>query len=329
MAIGWIVGIVTSILTVASFIFGGIKWYVGVEEKNYGRSDDSKSNGKKMIKNGITFVLLGVVLLFTFILVPFSFHTVDTGEVAVVKHLGEAKEVKTPGLSYDFWMTNTYEYINTQTQELAIETMAYSSDAQVMTIQMTAQYQMRGDKAVDIVKQYGNAEALKSRITSIIIETPKSVVSKRTAMDIIANRGKITPEVEAAIIESIGEDYFVDITKVTITNIDFSDAFESAVEDKMIAEQTKLKADYENQTKIAQAEADAEAKLKAAQAEIEIAKANAEAKKIAAEAEAEANRAIQNSITDKILEKQYLEKWDGKLPGVVAGEDVSMILPGN
>lgn len=326
MAIGWIVGIVTFILTVASFIFGGIKWHAGVEEANYGRSSDSESNGKKMVKSGITFVLLGVVLLFTFILVPFSFHTVDTGEVAVVKRLGEAKEVKTPGLSYDFWMTNTYEYINTQTQELAIETMAYSSDAQVMTIQMTAQYQMRGDKAVDIVKQYGNAEALKSRITSIITETPKSVVSKRTAMDIIANRGEITPEVEAAIVESIGEDYFVNITKVTITNIDFSDAFESAVEDKMIAEQTKLKADYENQTKIAQAAADAEAKLKAAQAEIEIAKANAEAKKIAAEAEAEANRTIQNSITDKILEKQYLDKWDGKLPEVVAGDNTGIMI---
>lgn len=326
MAIGWIVGIVTFILMVASFIFGGIKWYAGFEEANYGRSSDSESNGKKMIKNGITFVLLGVVLLFTFILVPFSFHTVDTGEVAVVKHLGEAKEVKTPGLSYDFWMTNTYEYINTQTQELSIETMAYSSDAQVMTIQMTIQYQMRGDKAVDIVKQYGNAEALKSRITSIITETPKSVVSKRTAMDIIANRGEITPEVQNAIIESVNENYYVTINKVTITNIDFSDAFENAVEEKMIAEQAKLKADYENQTKIAQAAADAEAKLKAAQAEIEIAKANAEAKKIAAEAEAEANRTIQNSITDKILEKQYLEKWDGKLPNVVAGDDTGIMI---
>ena len=309
MAIGIILAIV--------FIIVGIVGAV-VAAKGF----DDYNNVKGFIGVGII-----VAMVLCFILIPFSFHTVDTGEVAVVKHLGEAKEVKDPGLSYDFWMTNTYEYINTQTQELTIETMAYSSDAQVMTIQMTVQYNMCGDKAVEIVKQYGNAEALKSRITSIITETPKSVVSKRTAMDIIANRGEITPEVEAAIVESIGEDYFVNITKVTITNIDFSDAFESAVEEKMIAEQTKLKADYENQTKIAKAEADAEAKLKAAQAEIEIEKANAEAKKIAAEAEAEANRLVQNSITDKILEKQYLEKWNGALPNVVAGEDASIMIP--
>ena len=309
MAIGIILAIV--------FIIVGIVGAV-VAAKGF----DDYNSVKGFIGVGII-----VAMVLCFILIPFSFHTVDTGEVAVVKHLGEAKEVKTPGLSFDFWVTNSYEYINTQTQEITIETMAYSSDAQVMTIQMTVQYNMCGDKAVEIVKQYGNAEALKSRITSIITETPKSVVSNRTAMDIIANRGEITPEVEAAIVESIGEDYLVNITKVTNTNIDFSDAFESAVEEKMIAEQTKLKADYENQTKIAKAEADAEAKLKAAQAEIEIEKANAEAKKIAAEAEAEANRLVQNSITDKILEKQYLDKWNGALPNVVAGEDASIMVP--
>ena len=308
MAIGIILGIV--------FVVAGI---ISIWVTISGFDDNNTTKG-------IVGLILTLVMVVGFILIPFSFHTVDTGEVAVIKRFGEAKEVKTPGLSFDLWVTNTYEYINTQTQELTIETMAYSSDAQVMTIQMTVQYNMCGDKAVEIVKQYGNAEALKSRITSIITETPKSVVSKRTAMDIIANRGEITPEVESAIIESIGEDYFVNITKVTITNIDFSDAFESAVEDKMIAEQAKLKADYENQKKIAQAEADAEAKLKAAQAEIEIEKANAEAKKIAAEAEAEANRIVQNSITDKILEKLYLEKWDGKLPEVVAGEDTGIMI---
>lgn len=308
MAIGIILGIVFAVAVIIS---------IWVSISGFGDCNNTK---------GIVGLILTLVMAVGFILIPFSFHTVDTGEVAVIKQFGDAKGVKTPGLSFDLWVTNTYEYINTQTQELTIETMAYSSDAQVMTIQMTVQYNMCGDKAVEIVKQYGNAEALKSRITSIITETPKSVVSKRTAMDIIANRGEITPEVQNAIIEAIDDNYYVTINKVTITNIDFSDAFETAVEEKMIAEQTKLKADYENQTKIAQAAADAEAKLKAAQAEIDIAKANAKAKKIAAEAEAEANRTIQNSITDKILEKQYLDRWDGKLPEVVAGDDTGIMI---
>jgi regulator of protease activity HflC (stomatin/prohibitin superfamily) len=144
-------------------------------------------------------------------------------------------------------------------------------------------------------------------------------------MDIIADRAAMSPAAEAAIKDAIGDSYFVNVHTVVLTNIDFSDAFELAVEDKMVAEQAKLKADYENETKVAKAEADAQAKLKAAQAEIDIAKAEAEALKIAAEAEAEANYIIDKSITDKIIEKIMADTWDGKLPVVVG--DGEYILP--
>ena len=153
----------------------------------------------------------------------------------------------------------------------------------------------------------------------------KAVLSAYKAMDIIANRATISPAVEQAIKDAIGEEYFVNVTAVVLTNIDFSDAFELAVEEKMIAEQAKLKADYENQTKVAQAEAEAEAKLKAAQAEIEIAKAQAEALKIAAEAEAAANKTLADSITPEIIEKILADTWNGELPKVV-GEG-GFILP--
>ena len=146
-------------------------------------------------------------------------------------------------------------------------------------------------------------------------------------MDIIANRASISPAVEDAIKEAVGEEYFVNVNTVVLTNIDFSDAFEQAVEDKMIAEQAKLKAEYENEKKVAQAEAEAAAKLKEAEAEIEIAKAQAEAKKIAAEAEAEANRLLENSLTPNVLHDKYLAKWNGVLPSVVAGEDVGIMIP--
>lgn len=254
-------------------------------------------------------VLLCLVSIIAFIIVPFSFHTVDSGEVAVVKTFGEVKETKGPGLNYDFWMTKKYVYINTKTQELTIKTAAYSSDAQVMDLEMTVQYQALGDQATNIVKEYGNLKALTSRITSIATEAPKSVVSQRTAMDIIANRGSITPEVEAAIIEAIGDKYYISINKVTITNIDFSDAFEQAVEDKMVAEQAKLKAEYENEKKLAQAEADAKAKI------------------MAAEAEKQANELLEKSLTDKILQEMYIDKWDGKLPQVVTDGNTIMQIP--
>lgn len=308
MAIGIITGIVIAILAIVAFAACGA--FAG------------EYTGASVVS-----CLVGIALVIAFLIVPFSFHTVSSGQVAVVKHLGKIEEVKTAGTHYDLWVTHSYVKYDTKVQNLESQTMAYSSDAQTMDIQMTIQYQILTDKVVDIATQYGKLNVLENRITSIAIEKTKSVLSAHKAMDIIANRASISPAVEAAIKEAIGDEYFVNITAVVLTNIDFSDAFELAVEEKMIAEQAKLKADYENQTKIAMAEAEAEAKLKAAKAEIEIAKAQAEAKKIAAEAEAEANKIIDESITDKIIEKIYADRWDGKLPTVVGNGDY--ILPGD
>ena len=308
MAIGIIIGIVLAVLTFVAFAYSGYNF----EEKNSGR--------------GVIGFVLGIVLLVAFILVPFSFHSVDTGEVAVVKRLGKIIDVKEAGVHYDFWMTHKYMKYDAKVQNMDATTMAYSSDAQTMDIAMTIQYQIMSDKVTDIATHYGSLDILESRIESIAIEKCKAVLSAYKAMDIIANRATISPAVEKAIMDAVGEEYFVNIVTVVLTNIDFSDSFELAVEEKMIAEQAKLKAQYENETKVAQAEAEAEAKLKAAQAEIEIAKARAEALKIEAEAEAEANKTIAESLTDEILNKMLAEAWNGELPDVV-GSDGKYILP--
>lgn len=305
------IGIITGIIIVLFIIAAGAVMFNCAD----------KDNGTGAVI--AAFVCLALVI--SFLIVPFSFHTVKTGQVAVVEHLGEAKEVKTAGTSFAFWMTNKYKKYDTKVQNLDIETAAYSSDAQTMNLQMTVQYQIMSDKVMDIAKQYGTLKTLSSRIQSIGIEKAKSVLSTYKAMDIIANRAAMSPSVEESIKNAVGEEYFVNIVAVVITNIDFSDSFENAVEEKMIAEQSKLKAEYENQTKVAQAEAEAQAKIKASQAEIEIAKAQAEAKKIAADGEAEANRIVSESLTKDILDKMLVESWDGKMPSVVGNGDY--ILP--
>lgn len=45
-----------------------------------------------------------------------------------------------------------------------------------------------------------------------------------------------------------------------------------------------------------------------------------------AEAKAEANRILSESLTDEVLRQQYYEKWDGKLPSVMAGADNGIII---
>ena len=292
-----------------------------------------------MIVSAFFAFLLAIAVL----IVPLSMHVVQSGEVAVVKHLGKVKdEERMAGTYFDLWITNKYETYDATVQTADLTFSAYSADAQTMDVTMTLQYQIIPEKASDVATQYGTLSILQNRITSVSTEKAKSVLSKDKAMDIIANRAQMSPAVEESIIAAIGENYFVNVVAVVLTDLTFTDAFELAVEEKMIAEQAKLKAEYDNQTKVAQAQAEADAKLaaataeiqiaqaqadaelKKAQAKIEIAKAEAEAKKVAAEAEAEANRIIAESLTSEILEKILADKWDGKLPQVVAGADANM-----
>lgn len=253
-------------------------------------------------------ISIAVFSLFVFILIPFSIHTVDTGEVAVVKYFGEAIDVESPGTYFDFWITKNYTTFDTKTQTLQLDAATYSSDAQTMNVQMTVQYRIHADSAIKIAEQYGTIDTLQARIEAIVAEKTKATLSSHKAMDIIANRASMSPLVEDAVRNAIDEKFYVSIQTVSITNIDFSDAFEKAVEEKMVAEQEQLKANYQNETKIAKATADAEAK------------------KISAQAEKEANELLQKSLTDEILQEMWIEKWDGKLPSTVAGENNSTIM---
>ena len=114
-------------------------------------------------------IILAIALVIAFIFVPFSFHTVSSGEVAVVKHLGKIEDVKTAGTHFDLWATNKYIKYDTKVVSLETQTAAYSSDAQTMDIQMTVQYQINSDKVIDIATQYGKLSVLENRINSIAL----------------------------------------------------------------------------------------------------------------------------------------------------------------
>ena len=314
-------------------------------------------------------VIIAAVGILGMIIVPSSWHTVEAGQVAVVKHLGEAKNVRNAGTYFDFWLTESYEYYDAKVQNMSISTQAYSKDAQTMDIAMTVQYKIDESKVIDIANQYGTIDMLANRIESIATEKTKATLSSYSAMNIIETRSTISPLVEQTIKSAVDEEYCVEIVAVVLTNIDFSEAFEKTVEDKMIAEQEKLKAEYEKETAIVNAEKDREVAILQAQAKVERAKADAQAQIEVSRAEAESvklksievARALgfkinEREITDeegvvtaieyeidfegksdeeiKLITEylkyiEYLAKWDGKLPEVVAGDSASIMIPVN
>jgi len=348
MTIGIIIGLILIAIVAACFGFGA-------------------HLHKNKPKRAMPAFAVGGVFALLLVFIPLSFHTVEAGEVAVVKHLGEAREVRTAGTYFDFWITEKYEKYDAKVQSLEVTTQAYSKDAQTMNIAMNVQYRIDESKVIEIANQYGTIELLANRIESIATEKTKATLSSYSAMNIIETRSTISPLVEQTIKDAVNEEYCVEIVAVVLTNIDFSEAFEKTVEDKMIAEQEKLKAEYEKATAIVNAEKELEVAKLQAQAKIEKAKADAEAQIEVARAEAESVKlksvevaralgfniketeilgddgvvtAVEYEIdftgktdeeikliTDYLKYIEYLSKWDGELPDVMTGEGANIMIP--
>lgn len=286
MTIGIILGIILVLATIAC-VFTAICLLTG---KRPFAAAGLKQVTKKPLAGGLTAGAAALSFIL-FLLIPFSFHTVNAGEVAVVKHLGEARTVRTAGTYFDFWITESYKMYDAKVQNLNIDANTYSKDGQSMDIIINVQYQMDTSRALDIENNYGSLDALSAKIESVTEGRAKSVLSQRSAMEIIESRAQITVAVENDVKAAIDEDYYAYINTVVLTNIDFTDAFEKTVEDKMIAEQEKLKAEYEKQTAIINAEKELEVSKKQAEAKIVAANADAQAQVLVAQAEADALKA--------------------------------------
>lgn len=317
-----------------------------------------KAKGKsvKVIPKAISWVMVAVGT-FLLILIPASFHTVEAGTVAVVKQMGVISQIESPGTYFDFYLTRKYEVYDAKVQQVEIKMDAYTSDAQSMEISMVVQFQIRQDCVEDIALNYGGLEALTNRIESVAVERTKATLSQYQAERLIEERNKISPKVEEVISEAIGEKYYVTFNSAVLTDITFSDAFEQAVEAKMMAQQEKLQAQYENEKKKEQAEAalyvaeqEAKALLARAQAEADaqVASAQAEARSIMLKS-VEIARMLGYTVNQTTVEEQvvytivfdelhtgadiaeylkyieYISKWDGKLPQVVAGDSGFML----
>ena len=128
----------------------------------------------------------------------------------------------------------------------------------------------------------------------------------------VTNRTKIEPLAQQKLAESLNQKYgegAVFINKVVINNMDFEEAYNTAIQQKSIAQQNADKQKIENEAAIAKAEADKQVAITNAEAE-------AQKTSIAADAQAEANRKIAESLSDTLIEYQKIQKWDGKLPTV-------------
>lgn len=223
---------------------------------------------------------------------------VNPGQQGIRISLGKVDETPLPPGAY-LWipMLMGIQKMNVQIQKAEIESRAASKDMQDVHALVAVNWSLAPENVVRTYKQIGDEEDVENRIlTPAVNEVLKAATSTKTAEEVLTKRLDMKKDIDEALIGRLKQ-YGITVHDVSIVNLGFSEGFTAAIEHKQIAEQQAKQASYV-----------AEKATQDARAEIERAKG-----------QAESQRLMKLTITNEILQKMAIEKWDGKFPQVMGG----------
>jgi len=246
--------------------------------------------------------VVGLIVLFG------SLFTVDAGERTVILRFGKVNRIAEPGLNIKLPLIEARRTIDVRVRKMLTESDASSKDLQIIHSEIALNYNVQPDRVASVYETIGGE--WESRIIEPAIrEAFKSVTARYTAEDLIQKR----PEVSAAMAEKLRADmgeYGLNVADISITDFDFSEEFNSAIEAKQTAEQHALKAVRD----------------------LERIKTEAEQRVVEARGQAEALKVQKQEVTPELIrlrevenQKAAIEKWNGVLPTVTGGGAIPFI----
>ena len=263
---------------------------------------------KKMIKT-IGASVLGFILL---VVLFNSCERIDAGHVGVkVNQYGDNKGVDdvvavTGMVFYNPITTKVYEFptfIQHKEYKDGNSFVVNSKDGSEFSVSPIMNYSVQREKVPAIFAKYRRPleDIEEGFLKTAVYDAFRLATNKYTADELISNRAVFEVEVRRLLDNSLLKEGFV-INQFT-SNLVYPETFKKSIEAKNNAVQAALRAENEVKT------AEAQAKIKVATAE-----GNAQAMLTSAKAEAESNRMKQQTLTPLLLQLEYINKWDGKLP---------------
>lgn len=246
--------------------------------------------------------IIGMIVIF----ISMCFSVIEVGHIGFKVRLGaiqgealqEGLHVKSP--------IESIKAIDCRTKRIDVEGEGASKDLQTVNTYIAVNYKVNREKAIELYKTVG-MDYEDILIRPATQEAMKVSIAKYTAEEIITKRA----EVANVLLETLKDKLkLIDVENVSIVNLEFSKAYNDAIERKQVAEQEAKKAEQE----------------------LEKAKIEAEKKVVEAQAEADSLKAQKQEITQDLLEfrrveneSKWIEKWDGKLPTTMLGENIPML----
>jgi regulator of protease activity HflC (stomatin/prohibitin superfamily) len=274
--------------------------------------EEEKLNKQLKIKKMIKVIGASVIGFFLLVVLFNSCERVDAGHVGVkVNMYGDNKGVDdvvavTGMVFYNPITTKIYEFPTfIQHKEYKGENsfIVNSKDGSEFSVSPIMNYSVQREKVPAIFSKYRRPleDIEEGFLKTAVYDAFRLATNKYTADELISNRAIFEVEVRRLLDGQLLKEGFT-INQFT-SNLIYPETFKKSIEAKNNAVQAALRAENEVKT------AEAQAKIKVATAE-----GNAQAMLTSAKAEAESNRMKQVTLTPLLLQLEYINKWDGKLP---------------
>ncbi len=255
-------------------------------------------------------IVWGIIALLVIMVLMMTVYIVPAGKRGVLLTFGKpSMDAVEEGLHFKIPFAQTVKKMEVRTTKIEAQAASVSKDLQDVDTTLVLNYQLSPGEVPVLYQKIGRA--YEERIISPAIqESLKAVMARFTAEELITKRSEVSTGIKNFLSERLRK-YWIVVDDFNIVNLQFSDEFSKAIEEKVTAVQRKLKAERDLER-------------------IEIEKLQRIAQ---AEGEAEALRLQKEHITPNLIKQKELEvrrfalevqqeaiaKWNGALPTITGG----------
>ncbi|MFO1399781.1 MAG: prohibitin family protein [Steroidobacteraceae bacterium] len=254
---------------------------------------EAKPVGGAQLGRLMRYVSMGVIAVIALVIVSCSASTVQTGHRGIKVRFGQVVGEGLPeGLYFVNPFTTHIAQMDVRVLKWEGTTQAYTKDVQQAAVHFTLNYRLDPAKAHTVYREVGEDWSAKL-VGQVVTEQIKRVFGQFEAVKLIEARNEAARTIETDIGDTLAQRSIL-VTGFQLTNIDYTDEFERAVEAKVVAVQNAIA----EQNRTVQIEQQAKQKV------------------ISAEAEATSMKIRANALeaNPKLVEWEAVQKWNGQLP---------------
>lgn len=247
-----------------------------------------------------------ILVLAMFGLTACGMEVVDTGNRGIETRFGAVQGEPLPeGLHFYNPFTSSITEYSVQQEKWAEKTSIFTKDTQRVDVAFAVVYNADPKHVHTLFRDVGRLSELETKIIKpIVLGSIKDAIGSVIADELVMKREVVTKQAMQEVVENLAAKHVV-VSDLQFTDLDFDDAYERAVEQKVVAIQDAQRA--KNETVRIEEQAKQTVKT--------------------AEAQATAMRIQSAALSQNkgLVEYEIAKKWDGKLPQYMLGNSVPLL----